>query len=51
MTTPERCGAVAVIRNGLIRHRMAPDFAVDGRDVRLTGGAGRAWIACGRGSG
>ena len=51
MTTPVRCGAVAVIRDGLIRHGMALDFAADGHDVRLTGGAGRAWIACGRGSG
>jgi len=42
MTTPVRCGAVAVIRNGLIEHGMAPAFAAAGHDVRLTSGAGRA---------
>jgi 3-hydroxyacyl-CoA dehydrogenase len=37
MTTPERCGTVAVIGNGLIGHGVAQVFAAAGHDVRLIG--------------
>jgi 3-hydroxybutyryl-CoA dehydrogenase len=37
MTTPERCGVVAVIGNGLIGHGVAQVFATAGHDVRLIG--------------
>jgi 3-hydroxyacyl-CoA dehydrogenase len=37
MTTPERCGTVAVIGNGLIGHGVAQVFATAGHDVRLIG--------------
>jgi 3-hydroxyacyl-CoA dehydrogenase len=51
MTTPVRSGAIAVIRNGLMGQGRAPDFAATGHGVRLTGRAGRAWIACVHGAG
>jgi 3-hydroxybutyryl-CoA dehydrogenase len=35
--TPERCGAVAVIGNGLIGHGVAQIFATAGHDIRLIG--------------
>ena len=35
--TPERCGVVAVIGNGLIGHGVAQVFATAGHDVRLIG--------------
>jgi 3-hydroxyacyl-CoA dehydrogenase len=37
MTTPERCGTVAVIGNGLIGHGVAQVFATAGHEVRLIG--------------
>jgi 3-hydroxybutyryl-CoA dehydrogenase len=37
MRTPERCGTVAVIGNGLIGHGVAQVFAAAGHDVRLIG--------------
>jgi len=37
MTTPEGCGVVAVIGNGLIGHGVAQVFATAGHDVRLIG--------------
>ena len=42
MTTPARCGVVAVIGNGLIGHGVAQVFATAGHDVRLIGRSGES---------